>query len=268
MRAQYTSSVMKNGIYSWIFEPEKRHGRWAPADVRMERWKAEAEAQGWTWLVQANAVSSQYRHRCGHEQIFDMSSMRIGTIKCRYCWLKKIKAEAIAQGWEWLDKFGPNKSNYLHHCGHRQIVSMSSMRVGNVACHGCGESWVTKPSNVYVHSITLQGESIIKVGRSQNVEQRIKGYGLPPEAIVQTVLVIPTQTGKEAIDIESCLIQEFKKHKARDISHIMSKSGETECIKPEHLADVLESARELAMVGADAYEWVEAIEWAKNGAKI
>ncbi len=210
-----------------------------------------------------NSSYLNYRLPCGHEQQVHTSCMRVGRFRCQTCQDAKLIDEAAIYDSAPIGS-GKNKGylNYRLPCGHEQQVHTSCMRIGQFACQTCEDTWATKPSNVYVHSITLQGETIIKVGIAQNVQHRIKGYGLPSEAIVRTVLVIPTKTGKEARDIESCLVQEFKKHKAKNIGHIMTKSGETECFRAEHLADVMESAREAHLVGADAYEWVESIQWA------
>jgi hypothetical protein len=203
------------------------------------------------WILQTKGNHGEYLFiECGHKQEIINAEVRKNNFKCVTCQYQKYKNEACVGGRvKWL--------NYLrrHHClyqfldcGHQQEIAISCVKKGTFICRTCEETWYTKPSKVYVHSISLQGETIIKVGYAQNLEHRIKGYGLPIETIVQTVLVITTKTGKEASDIETKILQKFKRFRAKNIAHIMTKSGSTECFDASKLSEILDFTKAIAGV--------------------
>jgi hypothetical protein len=196
-----------------------------------------------------NNQSRSYQLACGHLQNIPMANMRSGGFKCKTCFENKLKEEANIFG-AVIDRKGKNAHLlwYKLSCGHHQEVHISSMRSGIFVCQTCEDTWATKPSNVYVHSISIKGKTIIKIGRAQNVERRIKGYGLPAEAIVKTFLELPTKTGKDAGDIEIKVLKKFKPYRVKNIGHIMTKSGATECFDVSKLSEILDFTKSLAEV--------------------
>jgi 7,8-dihydro-6-hydroxymethylpterin-pyrophosphokinase len=196
-----------------------------------------------------NCNYRNYRLPCGHQQEVQVANMRIGRFRCQICLDAKIIDEAAV--WD-SEPVGDGKNcqyrNYRLPCGHEQEVQVGHMRIGVFRCQTCEDTWITKPSNVYVHIISLQGETFVKVGRAQNVENRVNQYGLPLEAVVQTVLEAPTKTGKDANDIERKVLKKFKPYRVKNIGHIMTKSGATECFDVSKLSEILDSTKFLAEV--------------------
>ncbi len=209
----------------------------------VDRLKSEA-AQGWIWLSQIDAKYSSYKHHCGHTQNTRMGHMRKGVVKCANCQAEKFKSET-AQGWAWLGQVYGNYGHYQHVCGNAQIFHTSNMDKGMVACHACEESWATKPSNLYVLYISLQGEALVKVGISGNLDHRKNCYGLPPEAEVTTLKTVPFATGLGAKAAEQKVLKKFRKHQLKNIDHIMSRSGATECFCPSVLDQILGAVEQL-----------------------
>jgi hypothetical protein len=122
---------------------------------------------------------------------------------------------------------------------------MEYMRNGWVVCHTCNKTWATKPSELYVLYISLQGEALVKVGISSNLDYRTTRYGLPPEAEVTTLKTVPFATGVEAQAAEQKVLKKFRKHQLKGIGHIMSRSGATECFCPSVLDQILGAVEQL-----------------------
>lgn len=212
--------------------------------------KKDASESNLIWIKQSYGNHGLYIFKfCGHERILSNASVRNKKFKCLDCYNKKLKDESLSVNLAWLKQtfkgYGLFKFNK---CGHTQEIKNSNVRRKVFQCQTCEDTWFTKPSNVYVHIISLQGETFVKVGRAQNVENRINGYGLPSEAVVQTVLEAPTKTGKDANDIETKILQKFKRFRAKNIGHIMTKSGSTECFDASKLSEILDFTKAIAGV--------------------
>jgi hypothetical protein len=210
----------------------------------LEKIKAEATANGWFWISQVDEDYGRYQHQCGHEQDVQMTNMRRTMVQCSHCQEEKLKSEA-QNGWTWLGQVAWYYGLYQHRCGHTQKITMGNMRKGMVACHACEASWATKPSNLYVLYISLQGEALVKVGISGNLDHRKNCYGLPPEAEVTTLKTVPFATGLEAKAAEQKVLKKFRKHQLKNIDHIMSRSGATECFCPSVLDQILDAVEQL-----------------------
>jgi hypothetical protein len=213
--------------------------------------KEEAEAAGLTWIKQTRIGYGLFRFKdCGHEQEIQNTHVRLQTcFKCQLCFMEKLTTEAALVGLNWLKQTRQNYGLFrFNECGHQQEIANANVRRNRFKCQTCEDTWATKPSNVYVHSIELQAEAIIKVGIAKDVQSRIKYYGLPSEAIAQTLLVIPTKTGKEASDIEKIVLKKFKPYRVKNIGHIMTKSGATECFDVSKLSEILDFTKSLAEV--------------------
>jgi hypothetical protein len=271
---KFTFEAVTKGL-KWLMQTRKHHGLYRFKDclheqeinnqqVRRKRLKNtfrckicfqkklsdESDMVNLTWLKQTKEHYGLFRFKdCKHEQEISNSNVRTKRFSCQTCRKQKRKNEANQVNLNWLRQTRENYGLYrFNDCGHEQEIDNGAVKANRFACQTCEDTWFTKPSNVYVHSITLQGESIIKVGISQNVQHRIKGYGLPPEAVVQTVLVIPTKTGKEASDIETIVLAKFKPYRAKNIGHIMTKQGQTECFDASKLGEILDFTKAIAGV--------------------
>ena len=221
--------------------------------------KSEAEAVGLTWLKQTREKYGLFRFNdCNHEQEIRNGDVRNNNFKCRTCYEDKLKSEAEAVGLMWLKQTRERYGLFrFKNCGHEQEIRNSDVRDNVFACQVCQGSWATRPSNFYVHLITLQGESFVKAGIAKDIEQRVKGYGLPPEAVVKTVLVMPMPTGKDASDLETKVLRKFKRHQLKNIGHIMTKSGETECFCPSVLSDILTYTRQNGEFDMDNRDYLD-----------
>jgi hypothetical protein len=210
----------------------------------VEKFKSEASEKGWTWLSQVDGKKSNYQHTCGRTQTVEMGNMRATGAKCTQCQTQKFKSET-AQDWTWLAQSGRHRSLYQHVCGYTRSARMEYMRNGWVVCHTCNKTWATKPSELYVLYISLQGEALVKVGISSNLDYRTTRYGLPPEAEVTTLKTVPFATGVEAQAAEQKVLKKFRKHQLKGIGHIMSRSGATECFCPSVLDQILGAVEQL-----------------------
>lgn len=141
-------------------EQEIAAGAMATGSVRcdkcenhLDRWAREADALGWDCLGQVDSARGQYRHRfkadgspCGHEDTYQASQFRAGTIRCGGCQNPALRwaAEAPKKGWGFLEKVDSVRGLYRHLvdangdlCGNVQPVIAASMRLGQVRCSGC-----------------------------------------------------------------------------------------------------------------------------------
>jgi hypothetical protein len=136
-------------------------------------------------------------------------------------------------------------------CGHEQEIQTTNMRTGRFACRVCEDTWATKPSNLYLHKITHGDTTLLKFGRAQNVEHRIKRYGLPADATVLTLKTWAYSTGAQADRVES-LINRAVPHLNRRLARkVLTASGSTECFAAEHAALIIDLADAYHAIRAD-----------------
>ncbi|WP_299648466.1 hypothetical protein [uncultured Tateyamaria sp.] len=163
-----------------------------------------------------------YRLACGHtdrRQHHRVEAAASGghALSCEICLNERHAAEAEAQDWQLIGpsvRKNASYREYEHVCGHRQDVSVANMRSGDVDCAGCGESWTSKPSRLYILSFKLPGLDVIKLGFSSNPEFRMRQVQFDPtntEGKVQRVVEI--ETGHRAICVEKALHSHIKAHR-------------------------------------------------------
>jgi hypothetical protein len=199
-------------------------------------WRDKATAQGWTFVAQVNGQYANYIHNaCGHEQQVQFSGMGVGQVRCQHCAKEQWRNEAAVQGWTLCASIGKACATYVHNaCGHEQQSKMSCMRLGSVVCHGCGESWATKPSNLYLLDITTAcGQRFLKLGIARVVTRRARGYGLVEGAKIKLLYAKAYATGAEAFTVEKKLHKTATKfhpsiRKFKGAKKLMV-SGHTEC---------------------------------------
>jgi hypothetical protein len=200
-----------------------------------QAWHNEATAQGWTFVSEIDGHYAFYTHKeCGHEQRVRIDAMRDGAVRCQHCKEKAWRNDATAQGWTFVAQADSQYGNYTHSCGYEKQARINYMRLGKVVCNGCGESWVTKPSNVYLLDITTTcGKRFLKVGIARAVTRRITAYGLPDGAKIKVLYAKAYATGAEASKIEKRLHKNATKihpsiRKFKGAKKLMV-SGHTEC---------------------------------------
>jgi hypothetical protein len=215
--------------------------------VKQEDTAQEADL---TLLKKLRPHYNLYRfNKCGHEQEIKTQAVTEKRFICRTCRDNKLQSDAKENGLTWL-----KQTRYLYGlfrfntCGHEQEIQNSHARRGAFVCQTCDESWATRESNLYVTMIELQGERVIKVGIARDVGRRATEYGTPADAQIVTLLAVPFETGMLAKKAESKVMRAFKHAKHLDAKHLLTKSGKTECFRPEFLTAILEYCRGLAPV--------------------
>lgn len=88
------------------------------------------------------------------------------------------------------------------------------MRLGDVNCAGCGETWTSKPSKIYLLSFMLPNVPVIKLGYSNNPTFRLRQVQLDPSDTRGTLdREIDVETGHDAICLEKAMHRHIKTHR-------------------------------------------------------
>lgn len=163
-----------------------------------------------------------YQFACGHvdrRQHTRVEAAAAGghDLSCETCTTEQHTAEASEYDWMLIGSAARNDQSYRqyeHDCGHRQDVAVANMRLGDVNCAGCGETWSSKPSKIYLQSFTLPNLSVIKLGYSNNPTSRLRQVQLAPGKTQGTLdLEIDIVTGHVAICLEKALHRHIKTHR-------------------------------------------------------
>lgn len=154
-----------------------------------------------------------YRAKCGHRlrrqfELIHRVALGLTDVRCEICLQSREEAEAKKQGWTRLGrdpKGNPNYRLYQHSCGRHQRAARANMTWGQVSCSGCGKTWSSKPSYVYLFSIEVGDDTprLLKLGYSKHPEKRLRHQlGLPRSAKVEILRVISMPTGHDACESE------------------------------------------------------------------
>jgi hypothetical protein len=153
-----------------------------------------------------------FRAPCGHKisrQFAFLERIAAGEVehRCEHCLQDRERTEAERIGWSFLSRDMDNADYriYRHSCGHVQRVARVNMRWGQVDCAGCGQSWCSRPSYIYLLQITWPdtNQQMIKVGFSAHPDKRFRHQlGLPDSATVDLLRTLPFETGHEACRVE------------------------------------------------------------------
>lgn len=183
------------------------------------RRQATAVAAGVTFLRQDPEASLYgfYRTSCGHVlrrqfELIDRAARGETALRCGICLIQREEAEAQRYGWQRLGPDETRPSNYRlyrHACGHVQSIAQANMAWGQCDCAACGESWTAKPSFIYLFDIRLPADGdapsrrYLKLGYSAHPVKRYRHQlGLPAEAEVDVLRVVPMRTGHAACGVE------------------------------------------------------------------
>ncbi|QFU08759.1 hypothetical protein PARPLA_03267 [Rhodobacteraceae bacterium THAF1] len=144
---------------------------------------------------------------CGHiirRQYLRVERAAAGkhALGCEACREARYAEEAEVQGWtlEGPDTVGrPGYRSYRHRCGHLQNVSVGNMKHGDVDCSGCGQSWSSKPSFIYLFHIDLPTGPILKLGYSSNPRRRLRQQlGIAKTVSTRILRTVAMPTGHTA----------------------------------------------------------------------
>jgi hypothetical protein len=199
-------------------------------------WRDEASVKDWTFVTKIDEHYATYKHNaCGHEQQITAANMTRTNPRCQYCMEQAWRDSATAQGWTFVKQVNPRYASYsCNVCGHAQQATIGNILRSAVACHGCGKSWVSKPSNVYLLDITTTcGQRFLKVGVARIVTRRTQEYGLVDGAKIKVLYAKAYSTGAEACKVEKKLHKTATKihpsiRKFKGAKKLMD-NGHTEC---------------------------------------
>lgn len=230
-----------------IGDTNRRSNQFSCKKCVEDKWVANAHSAGLTFIKTTSVGYGLYSfNACGHEQKISRGQVFNGTFRCKVCYETSLKTKAKAKGLTWLKQ---TKKAYgifrFNECGHEQEIRSDQVFSGCFTCHLCKKSWIAKESNLYVHVIELSNLTFIKVGIAGDVKFRATQYGLPKNAQVVTVLVIPFETGRLALNFETKVLRAFKHAKHPDVKNIFKNSGKSECFRPEFLSAILEYCKSL-----------------------
>ena len=197
--------------------------------------QTEAKAVGLTLIGPGrNHQFRMYRFdQCKHKQDFRTGEIRRNSFRCDQCLQKKLQTEAKAVG---LTMTGPgnnikNRTYRFNKCRHEQELGVSNVRANYFICHTCEETSRDLPSNLYLLKIQVGSMKWVKLGYAKTVEERAKTYGLPAEAEIMQVNILPFDSGRAAHEAEASLHKKYraKRLSSRKMKKYHTVSGYREC---------------------------------------
>lgn len=230
--------LFKNLVCGHEQEGDIRNARKFPircGQCQEKKLQEEAASEGLFFIEKIDKNYARYRFiGCGHERVAQCTHIREGNIRCQICQKEKFIKEAKDSGLEFLGKIGEAYGLYRFiSCGHEQKITCCGVRDGHVRCNTCGDTWATRPSNLYLHKIEYGTITLLKFGRAKNVKRRSVQYGLPVGAVLKILQVWPVNTGIEADRIESLVAKQFKRYNKSKAKLVLQNSGWTECYNIE-----------------------------------
>lgn len=169
---------------------------------------------------------ANYRLPCGHTTLLQRGRVQILAQKgavpgragyhCVVCYTEKLQQAASSWGWSvvGVDPDGSTSYRLLEHvgCGHRQRVAISNIETGRFGCGGCGESWVSAPSWLYMLRFNVPGLGrLVKLGYSRNPESRLRyQLGLRHDIEAELIHKLRMPSGQIAQRFEKNLHRKLK----------------------------------------------------------
>ena len=163
-----------------------------------------------------------FRFGCGHtdrRQYHRIEAAAAGghQASCSACIEDRYAEEAQCHEWQLIGPTvhkGLNYRRYQHVCGHCQDVAVVNMRNGDLDCAGCGETWASKPSEIYILAFTLPTLPVIKLGYSSNSTFRMRQVQCNPDLTRGSLLrKIDVETGHRAICVEKALHSHIRRNR-------------------------------------------------------
>lgn len=127
---------------------------------------------------------------------------------CDICYDNKLQVQAAKLGWSVIGVDPDGDANYrlLEHdtCGSRQRVATGNLATGRFDCGGCGESWVSAPSLIYMMRFRVPGHGVyVKLGYSCRPYRRMRfELGLRHDVEAELVDEVPMPSGQVAKRVE------------------------------------------------------------------
>lgn len=152
-----------------------------------------------------------YELKCGHfvsRQVANMERAAAGLfdIACDACRDDKYRRQAERLDWKLEGPALPPRPNYRryrHSCGHEQNITVQNMYHGDCDCAGCGETWSSKPSYIYIFEIDLPHVRVVKFGYSSTPEIRLRQQLGISKSVARSVRrKIPVESGNIAVSQE------------------------------------------------------------------
>ena len=145
--------------------------------------------------------------KCGH--IVSRAHIRVQQaaegghkLGCDVCREARYAAEADAVGWRLIgdpDNGQPGYRRYEHDCGHHQDAAIANVYWGALDCGRCSQTYLSKPSTIYVFAIDVPDKPMLKLGYSHNPRRRLRyQLGIPKDVPTRILRVVAMPTGQDA----------------------------------------------------------------------
>ena len=152
-----------------------------------------------------------YELACGH-----YVSRKVGNFKraieadfnvgCDACREDRYRSEARRINWQLVGPTSPERLNYRryrHECGHEQDITVRNMMNEDCDCAGCGQSWASKRSYIYIFEIDLPNLRVLKLGYSSTPEIRLRQQlGISRKVGRNVRRKVPIVSGNIAVSLE------------------------------------------------------------------
>jgi len=210
-------------------------------DVELKR---RFKLMGWECLeiprVKEQAI--QGKHRCGHQQLVSLTNVeRLESQGCTSCTSKKrslsdSEIEDWLTIWKWK-RLEPGLTHdilpYLHLvCDTVHKTSFNDLQTaqsrGRGGCPSCATSGFDVHRPGYLYLIEFPGFHAFKIGKSQNIQQRLKFFANERETIVHRV--IGPLDGQLVSDVESKIIAQWRDARHLHVPELKGEQGWTETV--------------------------------------
>ena len=176
--------------------------------------------------------------KCKHKKKLQYHTVQYFHPICDECFRHELVKNAQKIDWTYTrDSKKMGYAWYAHNdCGNEQKVAYSAIKNSNVNCQNCQESSRTKPSNLYLLRIEVEGMmEWLKLGYSDDVARRVTQYGLPDNHVVSHIQVRHVATGNEAHALEQLIHKMFEPERLpkEKMNVLHTKSGASECYPME-----------------------------------
>ena len=200
--------------------------------------KRELEALEKGLILLGLGKTKDYGHyqfvKCKHNKQFQYYTVRYFHPVCDECFLRELVKNAKKNHWTYTrDSKKMGYAWYTHDvCGNEQKIAYSAIKNSNVNCQICQESSRTKPSNLYLLRIEVEGMmKWLKLGYSDDIARRVTQYGLPVNSVISHIQVRQIATGNKAHGLEQLIHKTFESERLpkEEMNVFHTKSGATEC---------------------------------------
>lgn len=204
----------------------------------------KAKSQGLQYLGSSEKGSTFRKYCCENKhEIHIRHDNVLKGFECETCFYEKVKkdceqfAELISL--DFIKDKGRTKYPFKLNCGCEDYFEWFNVKLNMFSCKN-HPSFLSKKSDVYLFEVKFQDKSFLKLGFSNNIENRKKTYST--KIIDLKVLkVLNFENGNLARNFEQNLHYKLKNLKLKEkfVSEIFDISGSTECYPVEILETIL-----------------------------